>query len=202
MRVVVVGAGGAVGKAVAEEFAAAGHEVLRASRRGELAVDIARPASISDMYDLVGQPDAVVSCAGEAASGSLVDLTEDQLAFSIASKLLGQLNLVRLGLDRVAPGGAFVLTAGIYGQHPEPGVAALSLVNGALESFARAAALDLPRGLRIATISPPYLTETALAMGRPIEGTISAAANASYYREFVERGTSGQVIYPRPDQVT
>lgn len=199
MRVVVVGAGGVVGMAVAEELATTGHEVLRASRSGELKVDLARPDSITKMYESVGQLDAVVSCAGEAVSGSVVDLTDEQIAFSLASKLVGQLNLVRLGLDKVASGAAFVLTAGIYGQHPEPGVAALSLVNGALESFARAAALDLPRGLRIATISPPYLTETALEMGRPTEGTISAAVNARYYRDFVEGNTSGKVIYPKPD---
>ncbi len=199
MRVIVVGASGAIGKAVVEELATAGHDVIGASRRGDLKVDIEKPQSIRAMYRDAGIVDAVISCAGEGSPATLAELTDDQIAFSLSSKLMGQVNLVRLGLDWLTDGGALVLTAGIFGQHPLPGVPIPALVDGALESFARAAALDLPRGLRIATISPPYLTETAAGLGMSTKGTISAKANASYYRSFVEGEDTGLVIFPLPD---
>jgi NAD(P)-dependent dehydrogenase (short-subunit alcohol dehydrogenase family) len=40
------------------------------------------------------------------------------------------------------------------------GSAAVSLVNAGLEGFTRAAALELPRGLRANVVSPPWISET------------------------------------------
>jgi NAD(P)-dependent dehydrogenase (short-subunit alcohol dehydrogenase family) len=74
-----------------------------------------------------------------------------------------------------------------------PGVTALAMVNGALESFARGAALDLPRGIRINTISPPFIQETAQAMGLP--GGLPASENAKAYVALVEGSETGQVVF-------
>lgn len=199
MRALVIGATGTIGSAVADAFATAGHEVLRASRNAEVSVDISDPASIRAMYDRVGKVGAVVCCAGSGAFAKLGELSDEQLDFTIRNKLLGQVNLVRLGLDHVEDGGAFVLTAGIFSQRPPPGVPALALVNGALESFARAAALDLPRGIRIGTLSPPFITETAEKMGMPTQGTLTAANNAKAYLAFATGNDTGLVVFPEPD---
>lgn len=199
MRALVIGATGTIGSAVADAFAAAGHEVVRASRKGEVQVDISDPGSIRSMYARIGKVDAVVSCAGSGAFAKLGDLTDEQLEFTVANKLLGQVNLVRFGIDHVNDAGAFVLTAGIFSQRPPPGVPALALANGGLESFARAAALDLPRGIRIATLSPPFITETAKKLGMPTEGTLSAANNAKAYLAFVTGSDTGLVVFPEPD---
>ena len=196
MRVLIVGATGMIGTAVADAFADAGHDVLRASRNGEVKVDIEDPGSIRAMYEGIGEVGAVISCAGNGAFASLTELTEEQIEYTLGSKLMGQVNLVRFGIDQLDDGGVFVLTAGIFGQRPMPGVPALAMVNGALESFTRAAALDLPRDLRIATISPPFITETAVQMGMPTDNTISAADNARIYLEFVSGNDTGAVIYP------
>jgi NAD(P)-dependent dehydrogenase (short-subunit alcohol dehydrogenase family) len=72
-------------------------------------------------------------------------------------------------------------------------VTALAMVNGALESFARAAALDLPRGIRINTISPPFIRETAQSMGLP--GGLPASENARAYVALVEGSETGQVVF-------
>jgi NAD(P)-dependent dehydrogenase (short-subunit alcohol dehydrogenase family) len=106
---------------------------------------------------------------------------------------MGQVNLVRFGVDHVNDGGSFLLTAGIFSQSPLPGASALALVNGGLESFARGAALDLPRGIRINTISPPFMAETALAWG--LAGGIPAAENAKAYVALVEGKQTGQVVF-------
>src|SRR5262245_22982679 len=99
MRMLVVGATGTIGKAVADSLAERGDEVLRASRTSDLAVDIASPASIRALYQKVGWVDAVVSCAGNAKMGALPQLTDGDFAFSLEGKLMGQINLVRFGID-------------------------------------------------------------------------------------------------------
>ncbi len=113
MKVLVIGATGDVGKAVADAFAER-HEALRASRNApdaNLRVDIADPASIKGLYERVGMVDAVVCCAGSGRFGPLQKLTDDDFAFTIANKLMGQVNVVRFGIDHVRDGGVFLLTA-------------------------------------------------------------------------------------------
>ena len=192
MRILVVGATGTIGRAVADALAAR-HEVLRASRKADVTVDITIPDSIRDMYQRVGKLDAVVSCAGSGAFKPLAALTDEDIQSTLGDKLMGQVNLVRFGVHHVNDNGVFVLTAGIFSKSPMPGVAALAMANGALESFARAAALDLPRGIRINTISPPFIRETAQAMGLP--GGLPAAENAKAYVALVEGKETGQVLF-------
>jgi NAD(P)-dependent dehydrogenase (short-subunit alcohol dehydrogenase family) len=194
MRILVVGATGVIGRAVADALAERGHDVLRASRRAEHAVDLTDARSIRALYARVGRVDGVVSCAGNAAFKPLLDNTDEDFAMSLRDKLMGQVNLVRCGVEHVNDGGVFVLTAGIYGTKPPPGAVAGAMVNGALESFARAAAQDLPRGIRIVTISPPWIKESAVEIGA--DAPLTAAQNAKSYVEVVEGSGTGVILYP------
>jgi len=196
MRVLVVGATGTIGKAVADVLAERGDDVLRASRTSDVVVDIADPASIRAMYQKIGWTDAVVSCGGNAKMGALAQLTDADFAYSIEGKLMGQVNLVRFGIDHVRDEGCFVLTAGIFSQRAPAGASAAALVNGALESFVRAAAKDLPRRIRLVAVSPPFIRETAVAMGLPQAGKISARDNAARYVELLDGDYTGQIMYP------
>ena len=196
MRIVIVGATGTIGKAVAELFESEGHQVVAASRSGDVSVDLADPSSIRAMYESVGKVDAVVSCAGDAAFKPLDQLTDDDLRLSTESKLLGQVNLVRFGLEHVSDSGVFVLTSGIFSRNPMPGVPAIAMANGGVESFVRGAALDAPRGIRINAVSPPFITETAQKRGMPTGGTLSAADNAKAYSALVSGTDTGTVVFP------
>jgi NAD(P)-dependent dehydrogenase (short-subunit alcohol dehydrogenase family) len=196
MRILLVGATGTIGEAVA---AALGdrHEVIRASRsNAEEQVDLGDPESIRDLFSRVGPVDAVVSAAGQAAFKPLDDLVDEDFEFSLGNKLMGQVNLVRYGLDSVADGGSVTLTSGVLAERPELGTGAISLVNAGLEGFARAAALEAPRGIRVNVVSPPWVTETLEAMGRPLEGGLPAATVATAYVRSVEGTDSGQVLQP------
>lgn len=195
MRLLVIGATGTIGSAVVSALEENGHEVLEASRSAEYPVDIRDPDSIQELYEEVGTVDGVISCAGNAAFKTLLELEDDDIERSLEDKLLGQVNLVRFGAEHVSDGGVFILTAGIFSQDPPPGVPAIAMVNGALESFARAAALDLPRDIRINTISPPFITETAREMGMSTDGTLPAAENAKVYVAVAEGDRTGEVIY-------
>lgn len=70
MRVIVVGATGTLGRAVVRALEPA-HEVVRASRRGPVRVDLGDVKSLDALFTAVPDPDAVVCCA---ASGPLVSL--------------------------------------------------------------------------------------------------------------------------------
>jgi NAD(P)-dependent dehydrogenase (short-subunit alcohol dehydrogenase family) len=194
MRILVIGATGTIGKAVAAALSPK-HEVLSASRtRGDYHVDISDPDSIRALFKAAGKVDAVVSAAGSARFNAFADLTDDDYAFSLANKLMGQANLVRIGLPLIADNGSFTLTSGILAGKPMVGSGAISLVNAGLEGFARAAALEAPRGIRVNVVSPPWVSETLQAMGRdPAHGTPAAKVAESYVRS-VEGADTGLVF--------
>lgn len=196
MRILLIGATGTIGQAIAAALGGR-HDIVLASRhKAHAQVDISDTASIRALYARVGRVDAVVSAAGQAAFKPLSALGDDDFRFSLANKLMGQVNLVRLGLESVADKGSFTLTSGILAQHPEQGTAAISLVNAGLEGFTRAAALEAPRGIRVNVVSPPWVTETLQAMGRPLTGGLPAAVVARAYVRSIEGSDTGQVISP------
>jgi NAD(P)-dependent dehydrogenase (short-subunit alcohol dehydrogenase family) len=197
MRILLIGATGTIGKAIAEALGNR-HEVIAASRRkAHQSVDIADPQSVRDLFERIGRVDAIVCAAGEAAFKPLDQLSDADFDLSTGSKLMGQVNLVRFGLKSVADNGSVTLTSGILAQQPTPGTAAISLVNAGLEGFTRAAALEAPRGIRVNIVSPPWLTETLQAMGRPTAGSLPAKVVARAYVESVEGRMTGQVISPK-----
>jgi NAD(P)-dependent dehydrogenase (short-subunit alcohol dehydrogenase family) len=196
MRILIVGATGTIGRAVAAVLAR--HELILASQhRSHERVDISDPASIRALYRRVGRLDAVVSAAGQARFAPLAALGDDDFRFSLDNKVMGQVNLVRLGVDSVADAGSFTLTSGVLAAEPMPGSAAISLVNAGLEGFTRAAALELPRGQRINVVSPPWVAETLAAMGQDPKGGLPAADVARAYVASVEGRESGRVIDAR-----
>ena len=171
------------------------HEVLCASHtRAALRVDITDPASIRQLYAEVGKLDAVVSTAGRAALGALLSLTDEDFALGLSHKLMGQVNLVRLGMEHIASGGSFTLTSGIASRRPMANAAMISLVNAGLEGFVRSAALDLPRGVRVTAVAPGWVRETLEAMyADPSSGLPAAEVGRSYVKA-VEGVMSGQVL--------
>jgi NAD(P)-dependent dehydrogenase (short-subunit alcohol dehydrogenase family) len=178
MRIIVIGATGTIGEAVVE-------------------VDLADKGSIERLYEAVAPFDAVVSAAGLAKFGALDGLSDADFQFSLSNKLMGQVNLVRVGMAQIRDNGSFTLTSGVLSQEPTRGSSAISLVNGGLEAFARAAALELPRGVRINVISPPWVSETLEAMGRDGDAGMPAAQVARAYVESVEGSENGEVIDAR-----
>lgn len=197
MRVIVVGGTGTIGSAVVAALLPR-HEVVVAGRKtGAVSVDLALPESIRAMFQTVGKFDAVVSAAGQAKFGSLDDLTDADYLFSFSNKLMGQANLVRIGRQFIADGGSLTLTTGVLGQEPIKGSASISMVNAGLEGFVRAAALELPRGIRVNVVSPPWVTETLVARKMDPSPGMSAARVAQAYLASVEGTMTGQTLDPR-----
>ena len=196
MRILVVGATGTIGRAVVAALSA-DHEIVAVSRRSTpLTVDLAVPASISDMYRAAGKVNAVVCAAGEARFAPLAQLSDEDFQFCLNNKLMGQVNLVRIGFDHVADGASFTVTSGILARSPMTGSAAISLVNAGLEGFVRAAALEAPRGIRVNVVSPPWVTETLQALKMDPSHGLPAAVVARSYVRSVTGTETGSTIEP------
>ncbi|HTS79131.1 MAG TPA: short chain dehydrogenase [Myxococcaceae bacterium] len=194
MRVLVIGGDGTIGQAIVRALSPR-HEVIRASRsKSEVKVDITDVASIQRMYRSVGRLDAVVCAAGEGKFGPLAVLTDEDFRFTLSSKLMGQVNVVRYGIDHVNDRGSFTITTGILFEQPSPGSAAIAPVNGALIGFVRAAALELPRGIRINDCCPGWVSETLKAMGMDPKGGTPADVVARDYVASVEGSFTGRSL--------
>ncbi len=197
MRILVIGGTGTIGSAVVKALSAR-HEVMSVGHhKGALRVDLTAPESIAGLFQAVGTCDAMVCTAGLAKFAPLSELTPDDYFIGLSNKLMGQVNVVRLGQSILADGGSFTLTSGILSQEPMKGSASISLVNAGLEGFVRAAALELPRSLRINVVSPPWVKETLLARGMDPAIGLPADAVALAYVASVEGKMTGQTIDPR-----
>jgi NAD(P)-dependent dehydrogenase (short-subunit alcohol dehydrogenase family) len=142
----------------------------------------------------VGRVDAVVSAAGDGVFRPLLALEDADFALCLGNKLMGQVNLVRFGADLLTDGGSFTLTTGILSRQPMPGSAAISTSNAGLEGFVRAAALELPRGLRINAIAPGWVRETLVAMKMDPDLGLPAAEVARAYVRAVEGSMTGEIL--------
>jgi NAD(P)-dependent dehydrogenase (short-subunit alcohol dehydrogenase family) len=197
MKILLVGAHGTVGRGVAAELAQR-HEIVDAGRRGaSVTLDLADADSIRRALESVGPVDAIVSAAGQVGWAPLLELTPEQWAFSVANKLMGQVNLALVGQAYLRDGGSITLTSGVLVDQPVRYGAAASLANGAIEAFVRAAAIELPRGLRINAVSPGVLLESMSELGPFFRGfePVPSARVALAYSRSVEGAETGRV-YP------
>lgn len=197
MRVIVIGATGTIGSAIVAALSARHDVVAVGNKSGAIRVDLASAGSIAQMFQAAGKFDALVSAAGRAAFASLDDLTDADFQLGLANKLMGQVNLVRIGRQFANYRASFTLTSGVLSREPMKGSASISMVNAGLEGFARAAALELPRGMRINVVSPPWVTETLIARKMDPSIGLPAATVAKAYLSSVEGTATGQTLDPR-----
>jgi len=200
LRILVVGASGTLGRAVAAELGAR-HDIVTAGRSsGDVRLDLTDPASIEAALAKAGKVDAVISTAGKVTFAPLADFKataygESLHTTGIADKLLGQVNLALAARAYLRDGGSITLTTGILTEQPIALGSSASLVNGAVEAFVRAAAIELPRGLRINAVSPTVLAESMAGYGPFFRGfePVTAARAALAFSRSVEGRQTGQV---------
>ncbi|WP_353462615.1 short chain dehydrogenase [Mammaliicoccus sciuri] len=195
MKIILVGANGTIGSAVAEELASNGHEVVKVGRNsGDYQMDMSNIEDIKLMFEQIQNVDAVVSTAGAANFDDLSDLTPESNEVAVTSKLLGQINLVLIGQHYINDGGSFTLTTGVIMDEPIKGCVSSAMAGGGIQAFVKSAAYELKRDLRINNVSPNVIEEALEDYGDFFKGyqAVPAKKAAKAYLKSVEGIHSGQ----------
>jgi len=195
MKVMVIGASGTIGKAVVAELGQRHEIVAVGSRSGEYQADIADIAQVEALFAKVGKVDAVVVAAGALHFAPLAGFSPEDFYVGLNSKVMGQVNVAMVAQKYLNDGGSITLTSGIVAEQPIRNGASASMVNSAVEGFARGAAIELPRGLRINVVSPTVLEESMDGYGPFFIGFEPAPAKrvALSYARSVDGAQTGQV---------
>ncbi|MFM5396899.1 short chain dehydrogenase [Aeromonas veronii] len=196
--VILIGAQGKMGQAALSGLGK--HKVITASRSGEgcdFQVDITSRESIERLYQNVGSFDAVVNTAGYCEYAPFGEMSDEQWQTTIQSKLMGQINLVNIGLNYINQGGSFTLISGILNIKPIPLAIADATTSGAIDTFVQCVAHELPRGIRINVVNPTVLEEAWDIYGEMMPGfqPVPGALVGKAFERSVDGFISGQVLY-------
>ena len=196
--IIVIGAQGKMGQAALTGLGK--HKVITASRSGENCdhrVDITNEESIRNLYKQVGHFDAVVNTVGFCEYANFVEMTEQQWMTTVMSKMMGQINLVRIGQEYIADNGSFTLISGILNVKPIPFAIADATVSGAIDTFVKCVAYEMPRGIRVNAINPTVLEEAWDVYGemmpgfQPVPGSLVGKA----FERAVDGFLNGEVLF-------
>jgi len=153
MKILIIGGNGTIGRKV-NSYLSQNHETIIVGKtKGDYIADIADSKAIKDLFEKVGKVDAIVCIAGDAKWAPFSELSEEDYYIGIKSKLMGQVNLARLGKDYLNPKGSITLTTGILADDPVNMTTSAAMVNGGIHSFVKAVALELDHGIRINVVS-------------------------------------------------
>ncbi|MDV5353425.1 short chain dehydrogenase [Enterobacter asburiae] len=196
MKIIVTGATGTLGRAVVAELGKDNEVISVGLTHGELQVDLTRDESVEALFAQTGRVDAIIATTGSLFFGPLTAMRAEDFAFGLNDKLLGQVRLALIGQHYLNDGGSITLTSGIISSEPIAQGANATAVNAALEGFVRAAACELPRGLRINVVSPTVLSESVEKYGAFFPGfeSVPAARAALAYRRSVYGVQTGRTF--------
>ncbi len=153
MKIVVIGGNGTIGNKVVAHLKKK-HDVIVAGRsKGDVIVDIASSDSITSMFKQLGKLDAILCIAGEAKWADFNELTEEDYYIGLKSKLMGQVNLVRIGKDYLNTKGSITLSTGILADDPVIKTTSAAMVNGGIHSFVKAVNLEIENEIRVNVVS-------------------------------------------------
>ncbi|MET0698674.1 MAG: SDR family oxidoreductase [Mycobacterium sp.] len=177
-RILVIGRGSGIARAVALLARAEGGDVVVAGRDQRAliqaydnpgitseTVDLTDDASIATLADRVGPIDHVVSTASARARGTVAQLQRADLLRSFDTKVLGPLLLAKAFAAQINPGGSVVLFSGVHAFKAKIGYLGVGITNGAVDFLTRALAVELAP-TRVNAISPGVIDTGAWdAMG-------------------------------------
>ncbi len=195
MRILVVGGTGTIGSAIVQELSPR-HDVLIATRRGgDFAVDMTSEQSIRNMFEKVGKCDAVAIASGTVHFAPFAEMTAAEYQIGLNDKLMGQINIVLIGRKYIQDEGSFTLSSGILSDDPIRTGSSASMVNAAIDGFVKAAAIEMPRCMRINAVNASVVTEALDVYGSYFRGfpSVPAAKVALAFSKSIEGVQTGQV---------
>jgi NAD(P)-dependent dehydrogenase (short-subunit alcohol dehydrogenase family) len=163
-KVVVVGGSSGIGFSTAELAMREGADVIIASRNAErldaaatklgvtaIPADVTSDKSVEDLFRRCGPVDHVVVTAAQLKTGPFKTVAMEDVRATMEGKFWGAWRVARSA--EIRPGGSLTLVSGYLSIRPRPNSAIISVANGALESLARALALELAP-VRVNAVSP------------------------------------------------
>lgn len=196
MKIIIVGGNGTIGKKVSS-FLSKENEVITAGRNsGDLKIDLSDSNSIKSLFEKNKNFDAVISIAGEAVWAPFDNLTEDDYYKGIKNKMMGQVNLVKIGYKYINYGGSFTLTTGILADNPVKMTTSAALVNGGIHSFVKAVSLEMENNIRVNVISPGLVEDSAEKYKDYFPGykIVKMKNLAELYAKVIQGNQNGEVI--------
>ncbi len=191
-HVVVIGGTSGIGRAIAQQAAAAGARVTVGSRNWQRVkdtvallgaptqgrvVDVTDQESVRLFFAEAGEIDHLVLPGNEVHIAAFRKLPIADAQASMASKFWGQYAAIKAA--RMAPTGSVVLFSGVASRKPGAGAPALTAINAAVEALGKALAVELAP-VRVNVIAPGVV-ETELWAGIPED------ARAAMLKSFTER---------------
>lgn len=153
MKILIIGGNGTIGKKVTQHFSEKNEVIIAGRNSGDVLVDIADSNSIEKMFEQSGIFDAIICIAGEAKWADFKELSEEDYYIGLKSKLMGQVNLVRIGQNYLTPNGSITLTTGILAEDPVAKTTSAAMVNGGIHSFVKAVVLEIENGIRVNVVA-------------------------------------------------
>jgi NAD(P)-dependent dehydrogenase (short-subunit alcohol dehydrogenase family) len=196
VKILLVGATGRLGTAVGGALTARGHQVVTVGRTaGDVRADVADPEQAARVFTEVGDLDAVACAAGDVPYKRIVDMAPEDYLRAYRGKVAAQIELVRQGTRHVAERGSFTLITGVLAQEPIVTGSAAAMVNGAVEAFVRAAAIEIAPQ-RINAVSPTVFAESMAEYGDSFPGVTPVGVDlvAAAYTRSIEGALTGQVF--------
>lgn len=191
-KILILGSTGLIGNKIVESLNGK-VEVIGASRsHAENPVDISDATSLKALFEKIGKVDAIINTGGATAFAPIAGSDEDW-TFSIANKMMGQINTIRFGEQYVNDGGVIILSTGVLAQYPMAGSGMITVVNIAVEGAVKAAAVENER-IRINAVSPGWVTETLEAFGMDTAPGMPAAEVAMHYVDLIDNSSSGDIV--------
>ena len=212
MRILVTGAGRAIGAATAVELSRAGHEVVATARDPgllddldvalRLPLDVTDDGSVRAALSAAGELDAVVNNAALNGKGPLETFPIGQLEDMFATNAFGALRVVQplLAAWRRRGSGVIVNISSIQGRVATPLDGDYSATKYALESLSETLHYELGHfGIRVVIVEPGYIAPGM----KPADRTPGDPAYAQLWEEWehTDRAVTGPAGRPGPEVV-
>ena len=196
MKILIIGGNGTIGKVVTNHFSKNNEVIIGGRTEGDVILDISDSLSVNKAFEKIGNVDAIICIAGEAKWADFNELREEDYYIGLRSKLMGQVNLVRIGQKYLNPKGSFTLSTGILADHPVLKTTSAAMVNGGIHSFVKAVALETENDIRVNAVSLG-LVEDAYEKYKdffPGHTPISMDSVVKAYAKSVDGNENGEII--------